>query len=68
MKLFRKKNNEREIAIEYARGLSDDKLKKFRKAVDLFREGDKFQAERYERGNAIIADNELEFELLEEKV
>ena len=55
MKLFKKKLDERQIAIKFMRELSDEDLEKFKKAVDYYREGDRLQAEYYEKGDAEIA-------------
>jgi hypothetical protein len=42
MGLFRQEDiNPREIAIEWERQLSDEKLKDFRKAVEFYRKGDR---------------------------
>lgn len=61
MKLFNQKPiDEQEIAIKFACGLTDEELKDLRKAIDFYREGDKLQAECYEKGNAILARDELD--------
>lgn len=69
MKLFRDKDIDKQaIAIEFECGLNDDDLKVFRKAVDLYRKGDKLQSDYYNRGNAVIAgttNDELDLELME---
>lgn len=69
MKLFRNKDIDKQaIAVEFERGLDDESLKDFRKAVDLYRKGDKLQAEYYNKGNAVMAgttDAELDLELME---
>lgn len=70
MKLFRtnKDIDKQAIAIEFECGLGDDDLKDFRKAVDLYRKGDKLQSEYYNKGNAVIAgttNEELDLELME---
>lgn len=69
MKLFRNKDIDKQaIAVEFECGLDDESLKDFRKAVDLYRKGDKLQAEYYNKcrhGRGRTTDAELDLELME---
>lgn len=57
MSIFRKQEtlDVRKLAIEYEIGLGDTQIKIFRKAVDLFRTGNKKKNEYDEKAIALLA-------------